>query len=188
MQPPRVPRAPKGFTLLEMLVVMVLLGLVTTMALPAMQRWHDAVQTKAQLTGLLDALRGAGFRASALQREQIVDLRSFDPPTATAATADAATQAPGRALTSPDAPVTEPPRPGAGAGTAAAPDRAERVQLSLPPRWKVVTVENVRFLSNGLCRGGGLRLLNERGDPVDIRVNGPMCQVEAATDRESRSP
>lgn len=167
---------------------MVLLGLVTTMALPAMQRWHDAVQTKAQLTGLLDALRGAGFRASALQREQLVDLRSFDPPTAAAPAADAGAQAAGRTPARSDVMVAEPPRPGAGSGNAAVPDRAERVQLSLPPRWKVVGVENVRFLSNGLCRSGGLRLLNERGDPVNIRVDGPMCRIEAATDRESRSP
>lgn len=73
--PPRVRSA--GFTLIELLVVMVLLGLMAGLALPAMQRWFDAVQAKAHAAGLVDAMRAAAFAAGATRQERIVDAASF---------------------------------------------------------------------------------------------------------------
>jgi prepilin-type N-terminal cleavage/methylation domain-containing protein len=54
-----------GFTLLELVVVLLLLALMTSMALPRMQRWHDAVQARAQGAAVLDQLRAAAFAAGA---------------------------------------------------------------------------------------------------------------------------
>lgn len=79
---PSAPRARKtsGFTLLEMLVVMVLLGVISSLALPAMQRWHDALQSRAQSGALVEALRAAVFAAGAQRRDLVMDERSFAPP------------------------------------------------------------------------------------------------------------
>lgn len=61
-----------GFTLLELLVVLVLLGLMTSVALPRMQRWHDAVQARAQGAALLDELRAAAFAAGARRTRMVM--------------------------------------------------------------------------------------------------------------------
>jgi len=66
-----------GFTLIEMLVVMVLLGLMTGLTLPVMQRWHDGVQTRAKMTSVVEALRAAGFAAAATRRDLRLDRSSF---------------------------------------------------------------------------------------------------------------
>lgn len=72
-------RLRRGFTLLEMLVVLVLLGLVSTMTLPAMQRWHDAVESRAQLAQVVEALRGAMFSAASRRQDIVLDMDSFKP-------------------------------------------------------------------------------------------------------------
>jgi len=71
-------RAPDaGFTLIEMLIVMVLLGLMTSLTLPAMQRWHDGIQVRAKVTSVVEALRAAGFAAAASRRDLRMDRSSF---------------------------------------------------------------------------------------------------------------
>lgn len=67
-----------GFTLIEMLVVMVLLGMIAGLALPAMQRWHDAVQSKAKAAGMIDNVRAAAFAAGAQRRVLRLRGESFD--------------------------------------------------------------------------------------------------------------
>lgn len=91
---PQRGRPEGGFTMIEMMVVMVLLGLLTTLALPAMQRWHDAVQARAQSMGVVESLRAAAFAAGANRHQLLVDATSFQPavtpasPTASDATRD----------------------------------------------------------------------------------------------------
>jgi prepilin-type N-terminal cleavage/methylation domain-containing protein len=170
MQPQR------GFTLLEMMVVMVLMGLVTTLALPAMQRWHDAVQRKAQAATIIDALRAASFSAVAKRREIVVDSRSFTVATATAEAPDAAASG------------SAPPGGNAGAVAAPAPDQrspeplradtAEHLALALPAGWVAQRVDDIGFLANGLCRPGMVELRTDRGDTVVVEVRGPLCGVE----------
>lgn len=70
-----------GFTLLELLVVLVLLGLMTSVALPRMQRWHDAVQARAQGAALLDELRAAAFAAGARRTRLVLSAASLQEPT-----------------------------------------------------------------------------------------------------------
>lgn len=66
-----------GFTLIEMVVVMVLLGLASGLVLPSMQRWHDAVRARAQVAQVVEALRGAIFSAAASRRDAVMDASSF---------------------------------------------------------------------------------------------------------------
>ncbi len=154
--------APRGFTLLEMLVVMVLMGLVTTLALPAMQRWHDAVQHKAQAAEIIDTLRAAGFNAGANRRDIVVDGSSFQPA--------------GTAASAASAPTSQ-----ADDTTKAATDATGRLALALPAGWQAERVDDIRFLANGLCRPGSLLLRTDRGDAVRVEVRGPLCGVELAS-------
>lgn len=76
----RVRRLPQaGFTLVEMLVVMVLLGLVTGLALPSMQRWYDGVQAQADGAVLVAAAQAAAFGAGARRQAQRMTQASFEP-------------------------------------------------------------------------------------------------------------
>lgn len=53
----------RGFTLLEMVVVLAILGLVTALTAPAMLRGIDSWQRKAQFDALVEQIRGLPARA-----------------------------------------------------------------------------------------------------------------------------
>lgn len=172
-------RAP-GFTLIEMMVVMVLLGLLTTLALPAMQRWHDGVQARAQTQGVIEALRAAAFAAGANRRSLVMDAASF-VSAAEAAAAEAASASAAQAAT-PEAGADAAVEPGAPtAGPPATPPGSDpRVRVVLPPGWRVETVQPAVFLANGLCRPGAATLATQAGARITISVEGPACAVALA--------
>lgn len=170
-------RPQRGFTLLEMLVVMVLLGLVTSLALPAMQRWHDAVQLRAQAGLVVDVLRAAAFQAAATRSDRVVDATSFTQAAAPSAAvpAGSASAAPtdsaaAATLGTPTAPDT----PASGAGTRAMPNH---VAVTLASGWTVADVQPATFRANGLCDAGSFTLKPPAGNPVSIKVEGPVCRV-----------
>lgn len=169
----------QGFTLLEMLVVMVLLGLITSLALPAMQRWHDAVQLRAQAGLVVDVLRAAAFQAAASRRDMVVDASSFEerspalsaPPSASA---PASSQADAEAAIPAD-------------GVARAPAaRQDHVTVTLASGWSVTEVTAARFLSTGLCDSGGFTLQPPAGTPVAVRVDGPVCKIALLSPADTR--
>ncbi len=145
-----------GFTLLEMMVVLVLLGLLTTLALPAVQRWHDGVQVRSQIASVVEALRAAAFAAPASRKLLVMDRASFEPapPPAAAAPAGSTSAAPG---------AVDP----------------RLLRLPLPAGWKAERVARAEFRPNGLCQPGYAALRTERGAPVLIEVQGPLCAVDS---------
>ena len=54
----------RGFTLIEMTVVLVLLGLMSSMVIPSVQRWFDSIQERAQLTEVFTQLQRLASRAA----------------------------------------------------------------------------------------------------------------------------
>lgn len=67
---PRGPRAfpSQGFTLLEIIVVLAIMGLVAAVATPAVVRGIDSWRRQAQADALMDQLRGLPSRARATGR------------------------------------------------------------------------------------------------------------------------
>ncbi len=64
--------AGKGFTLLEMVVVLSILGMATAIAAPAVLRSIDTWQRQGQIEGLLDQIRGLPAVARAQGREVMI--------------------------------------------------------------------------------------------------------------------
>jgi len=145
-----------GFTLVEMVVVMVLLGMLTSMALPAMQRWHDAVQAKSQVSTLVQSVRAAVFAAGVQRRVLRLTADSFEPE---AANVEA---------------------PEVGFRTV-----GETLKLRLPAGWQARRVEPAAFLASGLCEPGAVELDSTAGAVMVLRVSGPMCGVSLEAEASS---
>lgn len=167
--------AEAGFTLVEMMVVMVLLGLLTTLALPAMQRWHDGVQARAETMGVVEALRAAAFAAGANRSLRVIDAGSFVSARAAAA-ASAEASAPPTAPTPSETVDDAPP------GPAATP-----TGIPIPSGWQVARADSAAFLANGLCRPGRIEFRTAAGARVAIDIGGPTCSVGIA-DTASGAP
>lgn len=76
---------PRGFTLLELVVVLAILGLVAALAAPALLRGIDSWQRKAQLDALVEQVRGLPAHARQHGRALRIDdalLASADSPLA----------------------------------------------------------------------------------------------------------
>ncbi|MBB5204486.1 prepilin-type N-terminal cleavage/methylation domain-containing protein [Inhella inkyongensis] len=69
--------AEEGFTLLEMMVVMVLLGLLGSLTLPSLQRWQTALTGRAEAGLVIEALRSQAFQAGARRMDLLLNEASF---------------------------------------------------------------------------------------------------------------
>lgn len=70
---PAAPRAPRGFTLLELVVVLSILGLVAALAAPSLLRSLDAWRGQAAMDALVEQIRGLPGRARAMGQPVTVD-------------------------------------------------------------------------------------------------------------------
>lgn len=155
--------AARGFTLLEMMVVMLLLGLMTTLVLPSMQRWHDGVEARSQVAALVETLQAAAFAAPTSRKRMVMDSGSFEP----------------RSPAPKDG--TEDARQAGSAGGATSPVPAPgRVSLSLPRGWRAERVVEAVFLPSGLCSPGYAALRTEAGAPLLLEVLGPRCSIRVS--------
>jgi len=72
-----------GYTLLELLVVLAILGLVAALAVPPLLRTVEAWQRQAAIDEVMEQVRGLPMRARALGRTIVIDadsLASGEPP------------------------------------------------------------------------------------------------------------
>lgn len=172
---PPAPRGLVGFTLIEMMVVMVLLGLLTTLALPAMQRWHDGVRARTQIMGVVEALRAASFAAGVNRRQLLVDKESFSVALKPVPASQGASAA--SSPTTAEAAAATPPHVFAEPVAAAPAPVADRAKVTLPNGWSVDRIEPAAFLANGLCSPGVVAFKTEAGAQVAVEILGPTCSV-----------
>lgn len=70
-------RPEAGFTLIEMVVVMTLIGLMAGIALPAMQRWFDSISARAQLSEVSIQFQQLASRAALLSQTVVLNKASW---------------------------------------------------------------------------------------------------------------
>ena len=157
-------RAP-GFTLLELLVVLVLVGLVATLALPNLERLQGAVTRKTERDAILDQFAGLGREAMLRRRAWVVFGSDRAPESRARETAGDA--APGRPRTGPAGDGPD-PRP--------YPDH-ERYLVDLPEGWEIRLDPPLVVHANGVCLGAGLVLYHRGVEDVRIALEPPYCRV-----------
>ena len=160
----------QGFTLLELLVVLVLVALVTALAIPNLERLQTSLTRKTERDYILDQFAG-------LSRQAMVQGRSY------VVFGTGGTQ---------EAEPSEPARGPAGTASAAwsrqpaghafeAPRHAdhERYVIDVPDGWGIWLDEPLVIRANGVCLGAEL-ILRHQGT-VDIRVGlePPYCRIDS---------
>ena len=157
--------AAPGFTLLELLVVLVLVGLVTTLALPNLERLQGSVTRKTERDYILDQIAGLGREAMLKRRAYVV----FGSP------GEQQAGAPGTggetASASARRPRSGPARDGFGTRG------HERYPIDLPDGWEIQLDEPLVVYANGLCLGAGLSLYHQGAEDVRVVLEPPYCRV-----------
>ena len=159
------PGPQRGFTLLELLVVLALVGLVTAIAVPNLERLYAAVTREADRDYILDQFSGLGRRALHLGRSYVVFSSGGEGGLAPAA-------APGEGV-----------QGGAGgaARDLAASSRLtgyEPYPIDVPEGWGIRLDPPLVIRANGVCLGAGLTLYYRGAAEPRIELEAPWCRVE----------
>jgi prepilin-type N-terminal cleavage/methylation domain-containing protein len=139
-----------GFTLLELLLAMVLMGFLAALALPRLDQiylrfafWLDQDRVEREI---------AGLGARAYVEGRALRLASWPVPVPATGTA-------------------------ARAAAAAAAEVGEPVRLTLPEGWRVVVDPPILFRPDGACSGGSVMI--EAGDVRrSFRLEPPRCRLK----------
>jgi hypothetical protein len=145
-----------------MVVVMVLLGLISSLTLPAMQRWHAGLIARAEASTVVEALQAAAFQAGTQRVSRRLDATSFTYQASNGVHA-------------------EQPHP-ASAVNEVTSDGMGRAVVTLPPGWRVGRVVPAVFGADGLCKPGLAALLSSTGTAMIFSIRGPLCRVDWTRD------
>lgn len=142
-----------------------LVGLVTTLALPNLERLQGAVTASTERDYILDQLAGLG-REAMLRRRAYVVFGSGGAPEA---------GFPGTAEETADAGALRPRNGSAGDGFGL--QSHERYAIDLPDGWEIRLDEPLVVYANGLCLGAGLALYHRGAEDVRVDLEPPYCRV-----------
>ena len=137
-----------GFSLLELMVVLVLLGGITSLALPNLTRLYESINLKLERDDILNQLQSLGGLALASRHALIIPMRVT-----------------GRV-------------PGRVPGDASATSRGNYIEhsLALPAGWHVELDRDLIVRANGVCLGAEVSIfhLGEAYAVVDLKA--PYCE------------
>ena len=136
-----------GFTLLEMLVVLAVLGLAGAIALPNLQNLYESVAKRTDRGEVLDQITRLGVRAKLEGRDLVVWPGGAE------------------ALEQVNALV------GSTLGAYV------RHQLVMPPGWRLVLDRPLVVRANGICLGAAMALIDHSGRRDEYLLKAPFCRV-----------
>ena len=154
-------RSQSGFTLLELLVVLVLAGLLVAVAVPGVQSLHGSIVKRTERDYILDQFAVLGRQALLQGRTYLVLSTTVDAPHRSSALRAEAGH-----------------RPEARTILSRSMERFELHAIDLPDGWEIELDAPLVVRANGVCLGAGL-ILRHRG-VVDVRVDldPPFCRVD----------
>jgi prepilin-type N-terminal cleavage/methylation domain-containing protein len=155
---PRPALVAGGFTLVEMLVVLVLAGLLTGVVMPAMVRVVSNAQQRAQHDAITGRINELGYEAYASGRSIV--LSDSNKAARKAANNDS------------DPKVMD----------AAAPETTQanatgEYPVELPEGWRIKMRKPVVWAFTGICDGGTLTLVAPDRSEERFELNAPFCKV-----------
>ena len=146
-------RADRGFTLLELLIVLLLMAMIAAVAAPNLGRLHTRIQGKTERDYILDQFAGLGRTALRHGRNYVVSSKRASGPESGA---------------SPE------PRTAAPHGSDAAP-----YTIDLPAGWAMDLDRPLLIKANGVCLGAGLTLHHQGRVDIRLALEPPYCRVAA---------
>ena len=159
----------RGFTLLELIVVLLLMGLVTALAMPNLERLSAGVARSTERDHILDQFVGLGRRAMLQGRSYVVfgtdGARDAEPPGTARDTGAAAAGSRG-------GPAGRSSDPSSHADH-------ERYVIDLPKGWEIRLDPPLVVRANGVCLGAELTLRHRGVEDVRIDLEPPYCRIDA---------
>ena len=155
----------RGFTVLELLAVLLIAALVITLAAPAAERLRGSIVKSTERDYILDQFAGLGRQAMLRGRTYVI-----------LATSEGA----------PDGGSAPPPRAGRpSAGSAFGSPSLESIErhepyvIDLPQGWDIELDEPLVVRANGVCLGAELILRHRGRVEVRIDLRPPYCRIDA---------